>query len=335
MKNKFIRIVLALALTLGFVATPHVASEAASIIIATVRVADVNGKPVPDVELMVTSQSASGTALGVTVVTNSKGEAKAQVYPGDYRLYVSLGERCFDVYGGITGYVDRSDPVILLETPALRNFKFKLVSEAGLPIANQQVSLWGAQYEMGFYCGQTNDRTDINGIATVKAFALDMSKYLDPTYTHYEQMRNAIAFVNPFDNVQVMLQVPFEEWEDGYAEVVVEDVPSIDVKAPSQAYPNTYFNIYGTIMNADGTASNASVKKAAPVRSFYRTALLWQRELIKGRWSQWKQVKSVRVDLRGKALFTKVKIKNTSQFQVRGNAFSLGTKVALVKVKAK
>ena len=335
MKNKFIRVILALALTLGFVATPHVASEAASIFIATVRVEDVNGKPVPNVELMVTSLSAGGTALGVTVVTNAKGEAKAQVYPGEYRLYITLGERCFDIYGATTGFVDKSDPVILLETPALRNFKFKLVSEAGLPLANQQVSLWGAQYEMGFYCGQTNDRTDINGVATVKAFALDMSKYLDPTYTHYEQMRNAIAFVNPFDNVQVMVQIPFEEWVDGYAEVVVEDVPSINVKAPTQVYPNSYFNIYGTIMNADGTASNAALRTSAPTRSYYKTALLWKRELVKGRWSQWKQVKSVRVDARGKALFTKIKIKYTSQFQIRGHSYSLGAKTIQIKVKAK
>ncbi len=335
MKNKFIRALLALALTLGFVATPHVASEAASIFIATVKIADVEGRPVSGTTFNVTTYSPKGATLWIEATTNSRGEAKVQVYPGEYRLDVFMGLRCFMLPEVQTGIIDKSDPNIYLQTPKLRNFKFQLLTESGLPIPNQQVSLVSPKFEDGFYCGQTIDKSDINGVVTIYTFALDMSKYLDDNYPNVEQMRTAFVYIQPFDNVWVTQLVDFEEWIDGYAEVVVEDVPSLTTKAPTEVSPNSYFNIYGTIMNADGTASNASVKKAAPVRSFYRTALLWQRELIKGRWSQWKQVKSVRVDSRGKALFTKIKIKNTSQFQVRGNAFSLGTKVALVKVKAK
>jgi hypothetical protein len=335
MKNKIARIFVSLALTLGIVGTANVSSEASSIFVATVRVADVNGKPIPNTELVVSSESAKGVALGVTVVTNSKGEARAQVYPGQYRLYVSLGDRCFLPPGLISGSVDKSNPLILLETPPLRDYKFKLVSEAGLPIANQQVSLWGAQYEMGFTCGQTIDRSGTDGTAVVRAFALDLAKYLDPNFSNYEQMRSAMVFVNPIDNVQVVVKVPFEEWADGYALVVVEDVPSIAVTAPSQVYKNAYFNVYGTITNADGKVSAASAAKSAPARSVFKTALLWKRSFVKGSWSSWTQVKSVLVDGKGSVKFTKIAIKTTTQFQIRGKAFSLGGKTIQVRLKAR
>jgi hypothetical protein len=332
---KKIRVALSVLATASLVLFASVQVQGSSIIVANGFVHDERGKPVSGISLYIASSDpATGQTLNVWKTTDSKGQFQAQTF-SNYKLHLTMGAaKCLSKGTPFEGTVSSASKTIDLTVPTERVVKFRVTTPSGTPISNVQTTVLERDFGNGFSCpSQPHAKTDQDGYGLVNIF--EGGSTTRPTD------QAGIIYYQPFEGVQLTKWVSEADLEDNSVRVILDDVPSADLAAPTVA-KTSGFDVSVLLRDADGSISAASLPNTlseaslfgAKSRLQFKTLELMKRTFVNGKWSSWTSQAKAKVGLNGKLKFSKIKLKkNRYQFKVAGVGFSLGTKAKTVLVK--
>jgi hypothetical protein len=297
---------------------------------------DVDGTPVVGVE----AQVYSSDGLITFVTSDGEGKFRTQVRNGQIRILA---------YGtsGYTINLASSDTKISIIFPRQKTYTVNVLDSNGNGVAGVQTSIIGG--DPGSVTQIDNQVLKFNGVAVTNNNAFTNAGGRGYIYGIELATQNynsnwdwtsdgnndaMVTYYRPFENVQVSIFTPMSDWADGNADIVLPDVPSIEVTASPQINQGESSSIQSSL---DSPVAPLELRSVLPVVvSDYSGSkvTVWARDFVnQSKPGNWIKGKTASINAKGTAAFS-VSPSKTTQFQIRGTSLSASSKPFTVRVKA-
>ena len=297
---------------------------------------DVDGTPVVGVE----AQVYSSDGLITFVTSDNLGKFRTQVRNGQIRI-LGFGT------SGYTINLASSDTEISIIFPRQKTYTVNVLDSNGNGVAGVQTSILGGDPGSitqkdsqvlkfnGVAVTNNNAFTNADGRGYIYGFELANQNYnRNWDWTSDGNNDAMVTYYRPFENVQLSIFTPMSDWADGNADIVLPDVPSIEVIAPSQLTQGESSLVQISLESPIAPLALRSIAPALASDYSGSNVTIWSRNFENSKKpGTWTQGRTAIVNGSGVAAFS-VSPSKTTQFQIRGASLSASSKPFTVRVKA-
>jgi hypothetical protein len=300
---------------------------------------DVDGRPVASRGAVVYSSD----GLTTFVTSDAQGKFRTQVRNGEITIQLGGGWGTYTQDRTIN--LTSSDTEISIIFPRLKTYTVNVKDSNGVGVANIQTSICAGDHGsvtqsdgqvLTFLTQcQLDGWSNESGKTSITGFELANQNYLtDRDWNKNGEIDGLITYYYPFEGVQLVVYTEMSDWSDGLVDIVLPDVPSIDVIASSQMNQGESSSIQISLDSPIAPLALRSITQTSISNYSGSQVTIWSRNFENSKKpGAWIQGKTATVKASGVAVFS-VSPSKTSQFQIRGTSLSASSKSFTIRVKA-